>query len=133
MDKILDEIISSKEQIQPVTYVPAGTRIIIYPMQDLWLRTTKDIKEGRGSDIRGDNDEPPLISEEDDKPKNVQGNNKQQNNNNNQEVPLVANTNTQQNQQNTNAAGALPPPTADGTGMKMPDEEKKEDEIDIDF
>lgn len=29
MDQILQEIIDSKSQIQPVTYVPAGTRIII--------------------------------------------------------------------------------------------------------
>ena len=45
MDQILQEIIDSKSQIQPVTYVPAGTRIIIYPMTDLWLRSTKDIEK----------------------------------------------------------------------------------------
>ncbi|MBR5599121.1 MAG: hypothetical protein IKW39_03675 [Alphaproteobacteria bacterium] len=46
MDEILQEIIDSKKEIEPVTYVPAGTRVIIYPMTDLWLRTTKDIEKG---------------------------------------------------------------------------------------
>lgn len=39
MQDIFDQILTDKTQIRPLTYVPAGTRIIIYPNVDLWLRT----------------------------------------------------------------------------------------------
>lgn len=39
MDNIFDQILEDKTNIAAVTYVPAGTRLIIYPKEDLWLRT----------------------------------------------------------------------------------------------
>ncbi|MDD4556158.1 MAG: TrbI/VirB10 family protein [Alphaproteobacteria bacterium] len=39
MNSIFQQILQDKTNIRPLTYVPAGTRIIIYPNVDLWLRT----------------------------------------------------------------------------------------------
>jgi hypothetical protein len=39
MDSIFQDILQNKLNIEAVTYVPAGTRIIIYPKEDLWIRT----------------------------------------------------------------------------------------------
>lgn len=39
MNSIFEQILQDKVNIRPLTYVPAGTRIIIYPSVDLWLRT----------------------------------------------------------------------------------------------
>ena len=39
MNEIFNMILTDKTNIRPLTYVPAGTRIIVYPKIDLWLRT----------------------------------------------------------------------------------------------
>ena len=39
MNNIFDEILRDKSNIKPMTYIPAGTRIIVFPNTDLWLRT----------------------------------------------------------------------------------------------
>ena len=39
MSNIFDEILADKSNIKPMTYIPAGTRIIVFPNTDLWLRT----------------------------------------------------------------------------------------------
>jgi type IV secretion system protein VirB10 len=39
MNQIFNQILSDKTNIRALTYVPAGTRIIVYPNVDLWLRT----------------------------------------------------------------------------------------------
>ncbi len=39
MNTIFEQILGDKANIRPMTYIPAGTRIIIYPKADLWLRT----------------------------------------------------------------------------------------------
>jgi len=41
MNKVFDEILADKSNIKPMTYIPAGTRIIVFPMSDLWLRTVE--------------------------------------------------------------------------------------------
>ncbi len=41
MNQIFDEILADKSNIRPMTYIPAGTRIIVFPMTDLWLRTVE--------------------------------------------------------------------------------------------
>ena len=41
MNDIFAEILERKANIRAVTYVPAGTRIIIFPNQDLWLNSIK--------------------------------------------------------------------------------------------
>jgi hypothetical protein len=43
--------LKDKANIKPLTYVPAGTRIIIYPNADLWLKQEKKKgdKAGKGS------------------------------------------------------------------------------------
>ena len=38
MNEVFSQILEDKSNIQPLTYVPAGTRIIVYPNVDLWLR-----------------------------------------------------------------------------------------------
>lgn len=45
MDSIFNQILTDKASIQPMTYVPAGTRIIVYPQVDLWLRTQERAKD----------------------------------------------------------------------------------------
>ncbi|MDR1693577.1 MAG: TrbI/VirB10 family protein [Lactobacillaceae bacterium] len=47
MTEIFNQVLADKMDIKPLTYVPAGTRIIIYPNVDLWLRTAeRDELEG---------------------------------------------------------------------------------------
>lgn len=41
MNQIFDEILADKSSIKPMTYIPAGTRIIVFPNTDLWLRTVE--------------------------------------------------------------------------------------------
>lgn len=48
MQQIFDDIVQAKANIRAVTYIPAGTRIIIFPNQDLWLRTEEDDKWEHG-------------------------------------------------------------------------------------
>lgn len=136
MDEIIEEIMEKKQEIQPVTYVPAGTRLIIYPLQDLWLRTTKDIEQGVES--TGDDEVKDVLIDDkaaQQEPNNVQGN-QQQNNN----QPLINDNanggNQNQNRQGGNAnAGILPPPSADGTISEYPDSgsEDEYDDMEIDL
>ncbi len=51
--KIINDIMKRKEKIRSVAYVPAGTRIIIYPNQDLWLNSIK--RDKRRSRVSGGN------------------------------------------------------------------------------
>ncbi len=44
MNSIFEEILESKANIRSVTYIPAGTRIIIFPNQDMWLNSEKRSK-----------------------------------------------------------------------------------------
>ncbi len=146
MDQILQEIIDSKSQIEAVTYVPAGTRIIIYPMRDLWLRSTKDIEKGvdtalYGTGVGG------LVTEKvvgeggagnggtttsvqsgnGGSQKVILGGTQAQVNNENQATPLISSSSSEK--QNTTAGkkniGALPPPAADGTVMETPASEEE--------
>lgn len=137
MNDILDQIIESKSQIEAVTFVPAGTRIIIYPMVDLWLKTTKEIDKNVGSSMEDKEKAEVLVKDTNvnagsEKQVAVQGSNAQ-NNNGGGTALIQENPNQGQPQQNTQ--GALPPPPADGTGMRMPegDEENDDGEIDLDF
>ena len=45
MDSIFNQMLSDQASIQPLTYIPAGTRIIVYPQIDLWLRTRERAQE----------------------------------------------------------------------------------------
>lgn len=80
MDEIFREILSRKANIQAVTYIPAGTRIIIFPNEDLWLNTEtrdkdrvlKDVERGSGLTL--------------DNPGEVNGNNVSYNGNTNANV-----------------------------------------------
>lgn len=136
MDSILNKIIENKEKIQAVTYIPAGTRIIIYPMRDLWLRTNKDISDNLTINNTGAKDV--LIDDNNasggGNDQNSQNNNNNNNNNNNPSSLIdEGNSNKQNNSGNTNV-GALPPPAADGSGMNIPDvDEEDSGEIDLDF
>ena len=55
MQTIFDDIVESKANIRAVTYIPAGTRIIIFANQDLWLRTEEDDKKSKDGGNNGDN------------------------------------------------------------------------------
>ncbi len=45
MNQVFDEILADKSNIRPMTYIPAGTRIIVFPNADLWLRTVERDQE----------------------------------------------------------------------------------------
>lgn len=45
MESLFDDILSDKTDVKAMTYVPAGTRIIIYPNTDLWLRSDERAAE----------------------------------------------------------------------------------------
>lgn len=136
MDAILNDILEKKQAIQAVTYIPAGTRIIVYPMRDLWLKTTDDIK-GNGKEDTGDGEHKAkdvLIDEhkDDHQQKTVQGN--KSNSNNNRNNAQGRQGNNKNSGSNKASWGATPPPSADGTKTKKQEESKEEEgEIDLDF
>lgn len=41
MESLFDDILSDKTDVKAMTYIPAGTRIIVYPNTDLWLRSVE--------------------------------------------------------------------------------------------
>lgn len=140
MNEILDKIMEQKELITPVTYVPAGTRIIIYPMSDLWLRTTKNVEKGDvGTEGHGSNDE--FVDDaEAEREDAAQGAKNQQRGGQGGPQPVnngaAGGANQQPNPQQAGGQGggyngALPPPSADGTGATQPEENK--DEMELDF
>lgn len=45
MKQVFNQIMQDAMDIKPLTYVPAGTRIIVYPNVDLWLRTIDNAAE----------------------------------------------------------------------------------------
>ena len=51
MDQMFQDILADKTNIEAVTYVPAGTRLIIYPKVDLWIRTPERSEEEALQDI----------------------------------------------------------------------------------
>lgn len=53
MNSIFNQMLNDKTNIKPLTYVPAGTRIIIYPNVDLWLRTPEREHDDSVSGDRG--------------------------------------------------------------------------------
>lgn len=155
MDQILQQIIDSKSQIQSVTYIPAGTRIIIYPMRDLWLRSTKDIERGVATDIPSSG-QGGLVTEEvvgggagTTTTSTVESNNgggsrkvilggqsnrgtSNQDNSGGGGTPLISEepqNNNQRRNTGQNNTGALPPPAADGsiTGVPPSEDELSEE------
>ena len=42
---ILDQMIEDAQNVPPVVYVPSGTRLTVFPQQDLWLRSADDDEE----------------------------------------------------------------------------------------
>lgn len=52
MNQVFEQILADKTNIKPLTYVPAGTRIIVFPNVDLWMRTEErdaEASTGQGS------------------------------------------------------------------------------------
>lgn len=131
MNDILDEIIESKSQIEPVTFVPAGTRIIIYPMTDLWLRSTKEIEKGEKThvnegykDVLIDDDGNGTAVETTNTNSNQRVQNNQGTQNQPQNSPLI-DDGAPQARQTAPTPGAIPPPAADGTVADFPDDEEE--------
>jgi len=129
MKDIISDIIEKKEQIQAVTFIPAGTRIIVYPRRDLWLRTTKEIATEIETGGYREVDKDVLIDDREGKPQqNVQSGQ------NNEQSLMDNNNNNNNNQQGAGRQRTLPPPSADGTGADYSfDNEENEGEIDLDF
>ncbi len=44
-EDILDQMIEDADAVPPVVYVPAGTRLVVFVKQDLWLRSAEDDEE----------------------------------------------------------------------------------------
>ncbi len=61
MNKMFDNMLKDKINIRSVTYVPAGTRIIIFPNEDLWLNSEQRNKEKKDTQV--DSNETGLTSE----------------------------------------------------------------------
>ena len=143
MDEILQEIIDRKKEIEPVTYVPAGTRIIIYPMTDLWLRTTKDIDRGVSSIINDGEITNTLVNpnryevEPGSKApqQQVVTSTKQNTEVQHTNQPLVGppSNGPQAQQQQQRRVRALPPPSADGSDIVIPSDNEDDDEGEIDL
>lgn len=72
MNQIFQQILDRKSQIKAITYVPAGTRIIIFPNEDLWLNSEeREKRKGQsGYDSGGGYDNSGLVSEH---PENTDG------------------------------------------------------------
>ena len=45
MESLFDNILEDKTDVKAMTYIPAGTRIIIYPNSDLWLNSDERAEE----------------------------------------------------------------------------------------
>lgn len=45
MNQLFEKILEDKADITPMAYVPAGTRIIIFPKVDLWIRSFENDKD----------------------------------------------------------------------------------------
>ncbi len=54
ISEIIKEIMKKKSAIKSVAYVPAGTRIIIYPNQDLWLNSVERSRRNAGNNGGGE-------------------------------------------------------------------------------
>ena len=52
MNQIVEDLMERKSKITPITYVPVGTRIIIFPRVDLWLNSMarSKVKDEMGDD-----------------------------------------------------------------------------------
>ncbi len=134
MNEILDEIIQNKSQIEPVTFIPAGTRIIIYPREDLWLRTAKQVEKGEKSTADTEKIEAFARNDLNEEINNnqqpvVQGSNNQQQG---QTTTFAGSNNQNQQSNNQQTVGAIPPPAADGTVTTTPyDEDELSGDIEL--
>lgn len=63
MQSMFDEILADKTNVKAMTYVPNGTRIIVYPNTDLWLRNFERDKEESESKM-GDGNSHGLIDKD---------------------------------------------------------------------
>ena len=128
MNQVFEQILSDKTNIRPLTYVPAGTRIIVYPNVDLWMRTRernpKVDPEKRRSNILINSAEVATVREKNRRDAPVGGNVVYQSQGPNMEIQsrspaLLNEADTKKNNQANNnnpqlisstAAGATPPP-----------------------
>ena len=137
MDEIISDIMQKKSEIEPVTFVPAGTRIIIYPLTDLWLKSTKDIIEGKES-TTGTVENALIVNDGNtSSTETTQGN---ENNNNNQtenkNQPLIVddgNYSSSQRNKSNSSIGAIPPPAADGTISQNQYSDDDDGDIELEF
>jgi hypothetical protein len=70
--EIVKKIMDNKEKIKSVAYVPAGTRIIIYPNQDLWLNSVERPQKNAGGNGSGGPEKAEVLSDSSDDGSSVQ-------------------------------------------------------------
>lgn len=110
MDRIFNEILQRKANIKAITYVPAGTRIIIFPNKDLWLNSqSRDKAKQEESESGNGGNGGGLVSENPD-PEGAGGGSVTYSGNYQENVRPVSGGNDQQ-QMNTGYSGYTPPAT----------------------
>lgn len=63
IQQIIEQVISDKmESVQSISYVPAGTRLIIYPKTDMWIRTAE--REKAQEKALGSIDKPTVLMDD---------------------------------------------------------------------
>ncbi len=128
MKRVTNQMFEDAMSIKPLTYVPAGTRIIIYPMVDLWVRTAEDDAEGGSESLK----KPTVFIDDAQKSKERKDDQKRvnsqvvysENMSDNVEQQgggmKLINDNSSQNNTNKPAAGTVPPVTVSPIGTPPP-------------
>ena len=52
MDEMFKQAVQESINMEKLVYIPAGTRVIIYPQEDLWLRTAESDKEDETANLK---------------------------------------------------------------------------------
>ena len=134
MNQMFEQILQDKSSIQAMSYVPAGTRIIIFPKVDLWLRTVDNDADAQymGEAKVLINDEARLqgqggpvgtsggVSSTGGSSDNGQVSYEESNDGGSQSVPLIASDRYKNNRNKQPVAVPPPPPSSSGSTASTP-------------
>lgn len=131
---MFDQILNDRANIRAITFVPAGTRIIVYPGRDLWLRTIEDDQTEESSTGAGGEEKPRVLADNPDNRTSesaspnstVVYNENQTNAQPTSSAGPTANANVQASPYNNNV-GATPPPPS--TSVTAPRRRVVEDDV----
>lgn len=131
--EMFEQILEDRSNIRAITFVPAGTRIIVYPGKDLWLRTIED--DAKGENDTGGSSEKPTVFLDDSNPtpEAEPSPNSQVVYNESQINAQPVNASTYQNNQTyqpNNVGVTPPPPPPPSTNVTAPNRKKAEEEDD---